>query len=52
VLVERSDYRVFHKAVVLGIDDDDTDYCVAVFRAPRSGYLEIQIENLGSVRHE
>ena|SRR5688572_18419595 len=37
---------------LLGVDDDDTDYCVARFRTFESGYIQIRIRNWGRVYNE
>ena len=37
---------------LLASDTDDTDICLAEFRMPTSGYLEIRIKNWGRVYNE
>ena len=37
---------------LLASDTDDTDICLADFRMPQSGYLEIRIKNWGRVYNE
>jgi hypothetical protein len=43
------DLSVMQNGQVLGIDDDNTDYCVVHVRALRTGRLTAEIRNLGDV---
>jgi len=46
------DLYVYAAGQLLAGDDDSTDYCVAQFFMPYSGYVQIRVRNLGSVYNE
>jgi hypothetical protein len=43
------DLFVYHRGMLVAVDDDGTDYCIGRFYLPQGGYVRIQIRNLGSI---
>jgi hypothetical protein len=43
------DVYVYQDGQLVGYDADDTDYCLVVFRAPRSGRFQVRVVNRGRV---